>query len=273
MSGFTCPVCGGKLASDGKMMNCASGHSYNIARSGYVNLLMSNAAGGKRHGDDRLMINARHAFLNKGYYQPLLDGIYKMILPRLRQEACILDCGCGEGWYTSKIYENLAEGGILANMLGVDISRDALKIAARSCGDAAFAVASAYRLPVADSSCDCLLSIFSPLAEEEYARVLAAGGYLLRAVPLEEHLIELKKAVYDVPRLNPPDTEKPKGFVLADSCDIRYSFSLDSNEDIMNLFYMTPYYYKSGESDQLKLKSIDNMEISAAFGVRLWERK
>ena len=118
-----------------------------------------------------------------------------------------------------------------------------------------------------------MLSVFSPLAAEEFARVLKKGGLLLRVVPLEEHLFELKEAVYDVPRENPPDTETVEGFELADSFDLRYTVELENNEDILDLFSMTPYYYKSGERDQEKLKKIEKLTVRLGFGLRLWKKQ
>lgn len=273
MFGFFCPVCGGELTSDGKAMRCPAGHSYDIARSGYVNLLMRNASGGKRHGDDAMMINARHDFLELGHYRPLLDEICKMIKKHSGAKLRLLDAGCGDGWYTAQIAERLTNDGIDARVLGIDISRDALKAAAKRCRSAGLAVASVYKLPLADASCDMALSIFAPLADSEFVRILTDGGFLLRVVPLENHLWELKQAVYDRPVKNPPDTELPEGFTLFDSSEIRYNFELNSNKEILDLFAMTPYYYKSGRKDQEKLNGFDHMKITAEFGIRAWKKK
>ena len=271
MFGFVCPVCGEALQTEGRTLRCSNKHCYDMAKSGYVNLLMSNAPGTKRHGDDGLMVKARGRFLEKGYYAPLRSGICEMLMPYAVQDMAVLDAGCGDGWYDQGLAEAFAENGIDAQFLGVDISRDALRAAARRHMDIELAVASVFRLPTAQSSCDAVLSIFSPLASEEFSRVLRKDGLLLRAVPLEEHLWELKQAVYDVPRKNPPDSEKPEGFVLAQSADIRYTIELESNEDILALFAMTPYYYKSGQEDQNKLKLLDRLTVTAAFGLRLWK--
>ncbi len=272
MFGYACPVCGEMLTAGEKSMRCKSGHSYDIARSGYVNLLMSNAPGAKRHGDDAMMIRARHDFLELGNYRPLLEGVNSMLLAHLGRSACILDAGCGDGWYTSQIAECLAKNGVAAEMLGVDISRDALKAAAKRSGKLGLAVASVFKLPIANNSCDAVISIFAPLAEGEFSRVLRQDGFLLRVVPLENHLWELKQAVYDLPRKNPPDTEAPEGFELADSSEVKYTFTLNSNKDILDLFAMTPYYYKSGKEDQAKLQNIDSLTITAEFGIRLWKK-
>ena len=117
------------------------------------------------------------------------------------------------------------------------------------------AVASAYRLPVGDASCDAVLNVFSPCAAEEFARVLKPDGVLIRAVPLEKHLWSLKKAVYDVPYENPPEAEEVEGFDKIGEEWLRYRIQLEDTETVRNLFRMTPYYYKTGEKDQQKSKN------------------
>lgn len=271
MTGYICPVCSETLNARERTLRCKNGHCYDMAKSGYVNLLMSNAAGAKRHGDDALMIRARSSFLEKGYYAPLRDKICEMLMPHAVQNMIILDAGCGDGWYAQGLSDALLKNGMEARIFGIDISRDALKAAAKRPVDMELAVASVFHLPMAQSSCDAALSIFSPLAQEEFARVLRAGGILLRVVPLEEHLWELKQAVYAAPRKNPPDSERPAGFSLVSSAELRYSIRLTSNSDIRDLFAMTPYYYKSSKEDQSKLESIDTLTVTAAFGLRLWK--
>ena len=110
-------------------LRCFSGHSFDKSKDGYVNLLMKNAAN-KRHGDDKLMVLARKNFLDKGYYSTLRENIAKV----LGSNNLVLDSGCGEGYYTSHFAEN-------NTVFGIDISKDALKFAAKRCKKATFAVA------------------------------------------------------------------------------------------------------------------------------------
>ena len=94
-SKFICPVCEGKLFNIGTSLKCLKAHSFDISKQGYVNLLMKNDSG--RHGDDKLMLNARKNFLDKGYYAPLRDAVCEI----LGKEQTVLDSGCGEGYYTA----------------------------------------------------------------------------------------------------------------------------------------------------------------------------
>ena len=271
MSVFLCPVCGCSLEREDRRLFCENGHSYDLARQGYVNLLQSNQPASKRHGDDRRMVQARRAFLDQGYYQPLLDGVLQLAVSRAPRGGLILDAGCGEGWYTAGVAAAVRESG--CGVCGVDISRDAVKAAAgRHCG-AELAVASAARLPLADGGCDGVLNLFSPLEAGEYGRVLKPGGWLLRAIPLEKHLWELKAAVYDAPYENDVPDPKLEGFQLTQTLDVTGAFTLSRNEDILSLFEMTPYYYKTGAKDQAKLAALETLTTQLQVRLLLYTKQ
>lgn len=269
MSNFICPVCKGALDGDGRRLFCRMGHSYDISRGGYVNLLMSNKSGDKRHGDDALMVKARSAFLEKGYYEPLRRLVCELALIGAGTGMSILDCGCGDGWYLRGLMDSLSDEGIAFSALGIDISRDALKAAQRRCPEASFAVASVAAIPVATASCGLLLNIFSPEAAPEFRRALAREGYVLRVTPMKRHLYSLKKAVYDIPRENDAEPEIPEGFSPVERRELRYEIALNSQQDIANLFAMTPYYYKTSEKDQEKLSALSALSTEAEFLVEL----
>lgn len=260
MPRLCCPVCGEALWEVGRTLHCGRGHSYDISKYGYVNLLMSNRASSKRHGDDREMVLARQAFLEKGFYLPLRDEVCRLAVKYCPEGADLIDAGCGEGWYTAAVRDALG-----AKAVGADISKDALREAARR-GELTLAVASVSRLPVMDGSCDLVLSVFAPDAPEEFRRVLRPGGVLIRAVPLEEHLMGLKRAVYERPYPNPPAVYAPEGFELIERRELRFTMELEGG-DITSLFKMTPYYYKTGREDQMKLMSLDKLVTEAAFCV------
>ena len=273
MPDFHCPVCGGPLRREERALRCARGHSYDRARQGYVNLLMSNHSSAKRHGDDKAMVAARRAFLDKGYYAPLRRELCEAAVAHCGAAVELLDAGCGEGWYTAGVQAALTEAGKPCRACGIDISREALIWAAKRGGELALAVAGVNRLPVANRSCDLLLSIFAPMDAGEFRRVLRRGGILLRAVPLEEHLMGLKAAVYDRPYPNPPpDCAPPEGFRLLERRDVRDTLQLSCGEDIRQLFMMTPYYYKTGRQDQEKLLALEHLETAIAFGVLVYQR-
>lgn len=260
MTELRCPVCGGELIKNEKTMTCPAGHSFDISRQGYVNLLMSNSSSKKRHGDDRLMVSSRYDFLNKGYYMPVRQGVEHLLENALEENALIIDAGCGECWYTAAAYEHLAALGRAPRVIAADISKEALKYGSRRSKALTLTVSSVSALPVGDGAADGVMSIFAPFVPGEFGRVLKKGGYLLRAVPLERHLFSLKAAVYDRPYLNDPVETEVEGFELCDRLDICEQIHLECSEDVKNLFMMTPYYYKTGKRDQEKLEHIDKLD-------------
>ena len=273
MSLLKCPVCSLPLEKAERCYLCLSRHSFDIARHGYVNLLMSNKASSKRHGDDRLMVLSRQAFLEKGYYSCLRDRLSELAVRLCGSEITMLDAGCGEGWYTLGVKSALESTGKSCLAIGIDISKDALIQAARRSKELTLAVAGVNALPVSDGECDLLLNVFAPNDDAEFARAVKGGGVLLKAVPLQRHLMELKAAIYDRPYENPPAAYAPEGFELLAFEEVRTAIHLPCQEDIWNLFTMTPYYYKTGRADQEKLRALNELDVSLEFGVFALRRK
>ena len=265
---FTCPVCGKPLTGD-KTFKCENNHSYDKNKHGYLNLLMSNASSGKRHGDDKLMVVARSEFLEKGFYAPVRDALTAALQKHASMNMRILDAGCGEGWYTA--YFAKALEGYFPSVAGVDISKDALRQAAKR-GLKELAVASTAKLPVASNSCQAVLNIFSPPELEAFHRVLSDDGILIRALPMENHLLGLKQAVYETALLNPAPVIDIDKYELLDAVPVQYAVTLNSSEDIWNLFTMTPYYYKTGKSDQEKLRKLEQLTTQVEILVLTYKK-
>ncbi len=262
---FSCPVCGCTLEKDGGSLRCCNGHCFDIAKQGYVNLLQSQKSSSKRHGDDKLMVKSRSGFLDRGYYDALVDKIISIIGEASLSCERLIDLGCGECFYTSKVAESFPE----TALGGVDISKQALIAGSKRDKHLSLAVASVFDLPVADGYCDLAMTVFAPHSVLEISRILNKGGYWLRAYPLERHLMGLKSVIYEKPYLNEVDGSVPDGFELKERCEIKEKIVIDRNEDIMNLFRMTPYYYKTGKSDQDKLRCVNSLETEIEFGIDL----
>lgn len=269
MINFICPVCKNELFEEERLYRCESGHCFDKSKFGYVNLLQSQKSSAKRHGDDRLMVRARRDFLDAGYYAFLRDALCGICLEYLPDGGDILDAGCGECYYSAEIRERYVQK---SELFGVDISKDALEFAAKRKSGVKTAVASLFELPFADSSLDMVLNVFSPEAFEEFRRVLKNGGYLIRVIPLEKHLLGLKAAIYDEPYLNEVQDTAINGFELVEAKQIKSHLNLDSNEEIQNLFKMTPYYYKTGVKDQNKINSLESLETQAEFEIRVYKK-
>lgn len=262
MSYFICPVCREKFNVTNNSCICSNNHCFDISRKGTINLLRSQKSS---HGDDKIMVNARKNFLNKGYYQPLLDVLNNQTLSVASDNCTILDCGCGECWYTANIYEHLLRNGVSSNFLGIDVSKEAIMTGAGRNKALKLAVATVFDIPVADRSCDIVISLFAPFSLNEYNRILKEKGYFITAFPMEEHLWELKKAVYEKPYKNEVSDMKIEGFELIETKIINEYIELQSTEDILSLFSMTPYYYKTSKSDKEKLNNLSTLKTRIHF--------
>ena len=264
---LSCPVCGEALVREDKRYVCQSGHSFDIARQGYVNLLVGKNA--KTHGDNAQMIASRTRFLSAGYYAPLAEALYEAISRFAPTGANLLDIGCGDGYYTE--YAAGALGARGGEIFAFDISKDALKAAShRRC--ATLFAASAYAMPVQSASADVATLFFSPFCREEILRVLKPNGIFMMAYPGERHLWGLKQAIYDTPYLNHPESTEIEGFSLVEKKDISAKIVLPDNESICDLFAMTPYYYKTGEKDKAKLAFLSSLTTEIEFHFCIYQK-
>lgn len=266
MSHLLCPACRAPLTKGEKSFSCPKGHSFDIAKQGYVNLLLG---GGKQHGDNALMIKARGRFLSGGYYSPLANALTEAVSSRLKHDSALLDIGCGEGYYTAALREALGKGG---KIYAFDISKDALKATAARHPNATLFVASAYSVPIADESMDGVCLFFSPYAREEILRVLKKGGFFFMAIPDERHLLGLKRVLYDTPYLNRPERTEIEGFRLLSDIAVTDEITLPDVQTIQDLFSMTPYYYKTSPKDKEKLASLSSLQTEICFRLLVYEK-
>ena len=273
---YLCPKCSEELADNGKSMACGNGHSYDIAASGYVNLLLSGQKNAKLPGDNALMVNARKNFLDRGYYADLRERLAETVC-RYFSGGALFDAGCGEGYYTIYAAEKLKSGGEDFCICGADISKTAVNCAAKrfkGFGDnVRLSVASVFHLPVKSSSCAMLTTLFAPYCAEEYSRVLEKNGIMIVVIPSERHLFGLKKAVYDKPYLNEVKPFELDYFELAEHIHLDNEITLSCGEDIKNLFTMTPYYYKTGVKEQERLSILETLTTETAFDILVYRKK
>lgn len=269
---FICPICGGALEREAQGYFCENGHGFDLASEGYVNLLPANRKHSVSPGDDRDMVSARSRFLSRGFYEPLRTAIIELIAPFCPPGTVLLDSGCGEGYYTEGLYSALCAQGFRGRTAGIDISKFAVKRAAKRLKGAEFAVASAYHLPVADASVDILLNCFSPLSVSEFDRIVRPGGWFIYVVPAPKHLWALKCAVYDKPYENVRISAEYAGFALKETVGVEKTVLLPDTQAITDLFAMTPYFWKTPREGAQRLERLSALETQLAVDLHAYQK-
>lgn len=272
-----CPVCGAALclSEDGKTVLCPARHAFDVARQGYVNLLTADRRASRAPGDSPEMIAARTRFLSGGFYEPFSDAVCRVLGAVLPDAPVVADAGCGEGYYTVRMARALYEAGKQPTVFGFDLAKSACAHAAVLAREVPvpmqFAVASLFSMPLADGSCDAVMNLFAPCAEEEFARVLSQGGYLLEAVPAERHLFEMKEILYDTPYENEVRRDEFRLFNPVSVTPVRYTFR--PGERMADLLLMTPYFWRTSKEGKARLAAAEDVTVTAAFDLLLYQRK
>jgi 23S rRNA (guanine745-N1)-methyltransferase len=196
VSALRCPVCGDPLGLTARTASCPRGHSYDLAKQGYLNLLPSASTG--IEGDSAPMIEARTTFLSTGHYTPILNALRAHTTQRLAKLAAgtagpgggelIVEVGAGTGYYLAGVVGDGSERWGLA----LDVSRYAARRAAKVHPRVGSVICDAWReIPLRDDAARVILNVFAPRNAQEMARVLAPGGSLLVVTPNQAHLAEL----------------------------------------------------------------------------------
>ena len=190
-SAFACPICQENLTLVETSLKCSNRHSFDLAKFGYVNLAPQIKQSANY---DKENFQNRQQILEAGFYQAILEGISDLLATKPSAKI-VLDIGCGEGFYSRKLQEVHPEKTFYA----FDISKDSIQIAAKSEPNWAvnWFVGDLARLPIKDASMDILLDIFSPANYGEFRRVLSKDGILIKVIPTENHLKEIRQMVQD----------------------------------------------------------------------------
>ena len=257
---WSCPLCQLPLQRQGGALVCPSRHSFDIAREGYVNLLPVGRKRSRDPGDNRDMIDARRRVHAAQFYRPLADRLSSCVRDFAGSSATVLDLGCGEGYYAGVLLEQLPG----LSLYGVDISKAAVRLAARTCPRAQFAVASAARVPLPDQCLDTIVSVFAPVTVSELRRLLRPGGIYLKVVPAPEHLWSLRSLLYDQPRAHAENLPALAGFSVREKMALAYEVELDGPL-LQDLVAMTPYAYGGQRENKQRLAERERLSVGMAF--------
>ena len=265
-----CPKCGKPLLIEGKRYLCEDGHSYDIAKEGYVNLMLANQKHSRNPGDNDESLAARKAFLEKGYYQPLAQQLASVVDKYIPENGSFLDRGCGTGYYLNWIINHVDKD---INYYAVDIARKGVSMTAKHNRNAVCFVGSVFHLPLPEEGLDGLMSVFTPYSREEFSRIVKPGGYVIAVTPGRDHLYQLKSVVYDSAYVNEEKGYDLPNFTLVQQENIRYEKTLETVEDIETLWRMTPYYHTTYSGNNDRLKQYNSIDTVIDFLVSVYKKE
>ena len=262
---FKCPLCGREMKIIEKSLICKNKHCFDISKQGYINFLTrpSNNDYGKE------MLESRNIICKCGFFDPILKGVSDFISNKISasndSKYFILDAGCGEGSHLNKIINNLHEDTKREfNGIGIDISKDGIHIASREYEKQMWCVGDLANLPFMNNQFDFILNIFSPSNYLEFKRILEDGGSVIKVVPEEGYLKELRNAFYDEEDKRNYSNKKvvnhfTENFKIINRQRITYNFILE-NQNIGHLIKMTPL---SWSADKEKIEKVLSMNMNS----------
>lgn len=270
---LACPLDGGPLAPIDNAWRCENGHSFDVARQGYVHLLPVQKKRSRDPGDSKEMVAARQRFLNAGFYGKIADVVSDLSMQALPggRTASVLDAGCGEGYYLRHL-AGVAGDKRLAT-IGVDISKWAILAASKQDRHSRWGVGSNANLPVLPESLDLVLCLFGFPVYGEFLRVLRPGGQVLQVDAGADHLRELREIIY--PELKPANEAAaavPAGFRSVGSQEIRFDLFLPDGNRIADLLAMTPHFYRASAEGLEKAVALESLAVTVNATLQRFEK-
>ena len=258
-----CPICQLPLTEEGRSLRCGRGHSFDIARQGYVNLLPVQQKRSLNPGDTREQVLSRRAFLETGAYAPIVEAVKAAASGH---GGPVLDVGCGEGWYAVQVADHLD-----CELTGLDISKEAVRCAAAKYKGRRWICGTAAHLPIADDSVGVLMSMFALTMPAEFKRVLKEDGIFIQVLAAQDHLMGLKSIIYPEILLKDKDSvPELEGFELVSSTPVRFEFTARGAQ-IANLLSMTPHFWRISAEGAKRLKETEILTDTASCVVNVYK--
>ena len=260
-----CPICQTPIQREDRCFRCENGHSFDIARQGYVNLLPVQQKHSAQPGDTKEQVAARRTFLEGDFYLPIVQALCGLAL-KYHCSGPILDAGCGEGYYSSRLADSMS-----AQLVGLDISKEAVRAASGRYKGHLWLCASAAHLPVEDHSIGLLTSLFAMTAPEEFRRALRPDGIFIQVLAAQDHLMGLKGIIYPQLNLKEKDsTPALSGFQLVESLPVKFTFTAEGQQ-LQNLLYMTPHVYRISKEGAEKLRATQQLTDTASCVINVYK--
>ncbi len=276
---LACPIDGGSLESREKQLVCAKGHAFDVARQGYVNLLPVQHKRSKQPGDSKEMVAARTQFLNAGFYAPIATRLADSVYAHMGEDKdiCILDAGCGEGYYLDTVcnFLNDKEGERNIAFIGLDISKYAVAEAARRNRHISWIVGTNRQPPVEVASVDMIVCVFGFQSFDGFNKILTPKAKVILVEPGPDHLKELREVIYT--QVNKPDPSDPAqagetGFSIVDSQPLKFTTHINSNAHIYNLLLMTPHYFRATSEGKEAVAKLQSLEVTVDVVFNIFEK-
>jgi len=266
---LACPIDGKKLEQMDKQFVCESGHSFDIARQGYINLLPVQHKRSKQPGDNKAMVLARTHFLNAGIYEPVANKLSEIVSTYIinDNDYCLLDAGCGEGYYFDFLLQRLRQqpGENDLSFIGLDISKDAIVQATKRNKRTSWVVGTNRQPPLAAGSVDIILCMFGFFCEQGFYKVLKPGGKIIVVDPGMDHLKQLREIIYpEIKKSKLSDASQldEQKFSLLSSDALQFEVHISGKQQINHLLLMTPHFYRASKAGRQAAAELDKLDLS-----------
>jgi 23S rRNA (guanine745-N1)-methyltransferase len=275
---LACPIDGLPIQAVGVQLRCAAGHSFDMARQGYCNLLVVQHKASRDPGDSKTMVAARRRFLEAGHYEPIADHVFNAVRDcvAMAQGGAlnIADAGCGEGYYLGCLCRSAAAhsgAGSLA-LAGIDVSKWAVRMAARRNVPVTWLVANNRVPPFLSGSVDLMLCLFGFPVWDGFKTVQRSGGRVLLVDPGPDHLTELREIIYPTVRRSPAPplaAAEQAAYALEREERLRFCVTLTGPDMIRDLVAMTPHAHRLPEAGRNALAVLSTLSVTVDVVVRL----
>ena len=274
---LACPIDKLELLKEQSCYRCTNGHSFDIAKQGYVNLLPVQHKKSKNPGDSKAMVQARTCFLNAGLYKPIANLLSQIIFQQLNLDSdnCIFDAGCGEGYYLQEVINAVQSINSESNLsfIGMDISKPAVLAASKRNKQASWIVGTNSQPPFLNDSVDLIFSIFGFHSFDGFRNCLKSKAKLILVEPGEKHLQELKDIIYADPasEKNINKSNHEDDYSLIDTQTLAFKISLTNNQQILDLLSMTPHLFRASSEGKASMERMDSLDLTIDIIFKVFE--
>ena len=274
---LACPIDKLELLNKGNYYQCVNGHSFDIAKQGYVNLLPVQHKKSKNPGDSKAMVQARTRFLDAGFYLPISALLSEIIFQQLdiNSDNCIFDAGCGEGYYLQQVIAAALDTNskFHFSFIGMDISKPAVLTASKRNKQASWIVGTNSQPPFINDSVDLIFSVFGFHSFIGFKNILKPESKLILVEPGKKHLHELRDIIYTEPssEKSVSASSDEKDYRLIDTKTLEFKIHLNNNPQILDLLSMTPHLFRANSEGKAIIENMDSLDLTADIIFKIYE--